>query len=130
MVLVAASLYAAFAIMLLMAVLMGLDQLWAIMTLLFLAFTCLGLVMPTTMVMAMEEHGPIAGSASALAGAIQMLTGGLMIVVASLLLDGTMRPMASLIAACSLGVLAMAGITLGRSRDPVEQLERASSSRP
>ena len=57
--------------------------------LLFCAFACLGLVVPTTMVLALEEHGPIAGMASALGGTLQMVTGAVVIVVASLFFDGT-----------------------------------------
>jgi DHA1 family bicyclomycin/chloramphenicol resistance-like MFS transporter len=39
------------------------DSLPLLMALLFCAFACLGLVTPSTMVLALEEHGPIAGMA-------------------------------------------------------------------
>ena len=35
----------------------------------------MGLVIPTTSVLALEKHGAIAGTASALLGTLQMLTG-------------------------------------------------------
>ncbi len=47
---------------------------------LFVAFAWLGLVIPSTMVLSLEDHGPIAGMASALGGTLQMITGAIMIV--------------------------------------------------
>jgi DHA1 family bicyclomycin/chloramphenicol resistance-like MFS transporter len=38
------------------------------MALLFMTFAFLGLVIPSTMVLALDEHGPIAGMASPWAG--------------------------------------------------------------
>jgi DHA1 family bicyclomycin/chloramphenicol resistance-like MFS transporter len=73
---------------------------------LFLANAGLGLVIPTTMVMALEEHGEIAGLASSLGGTLQMLTGGVMIVAAGPIFDGTVGPMVAVIAFC--GVVAFA----------------------
>ena len=91
----------------------GVDSLPVLMVLLFLAFACLGLVIPSTMVLALEEHGPIAGMASALGGTLQMVTGGVMIVVVSLVFDGTPLPMVAAIALCALGALAVSVATLG-----------------
>ena len=83
---------------------------------LFCSFAFLGLVIPTTMVLALDEHGPIAGMASALGGTLQMLTGAAMIVVVSAFFDGTALPMVSTIAACSLGAALLAHLTLSRRR--------------
>lgn len=76
---------------------------------LFLANACLGLVIPTAMVLALEDHGDIAGMASSLGGTLQMLAGGVMIVAVGPFFDGTPLPMLAAIALC--GVLAFA---LGR----------------
>jgi MFS transporter, DHA1 family, multidrug resistance protein len=81
---------------------------------LFLANACLGLVIPTTMVMALDDHGDIAGLASSLGGTMQMLAGGLMIAVAGPFFDGTVTPMLGAIAFC--GVLAFALSRLVASR--------------
>jgi MFS transporter, DHA1 family, multidrug resistance protein len=67
----------------------GVTGLTVLITLLFLAFAGLGLVIPATMVLALEDHGPIAGMASALAGTLQMLTGAAIIFVVSVFFDGT-----------------------------------------
>ena len=94
----------------------GVDSLPVLMLLLFFAFANLGLVIPTTAVLSLEDHGPIAGMASALGGTLQMVTGAGSIVVASLLYDGTPQPMVTVIALCSVGALILAWGTLGRER--------------
>lgn len=111
---VAALLYAVSATTLFMVTALGVDSLPVLMALLFVTFAWLGLVIPTTMVLALDDHGPIAGIASALGGTLQMVTGGLMIVVASVLYDGTALPMVTLIALCALGAFATAAATLAR----------------
>jgi DHA1 family bicyclomycin/chloramphenicol resistance-like MFS transporter len=68
------------------------------------------------MVLALEEHGPIAGMASALGGTLQFLTGSLMIVVSSVFFDGTSFPMVATIVACALGAFTLARLTLGGRR--------------
>jgi MFS transporter, DHA1 family, multidrug resistance protein len=107
---VAVCLYAFFALTLLAGVAAGLDSLAWLMALLFLVFACLGLVIPSTMVLALEEHGRIAGMAAALGGALQMIAAGVVVIVVSLVFDGTALPMVSVIAGCALCALAL---TLG-----------------
>ena len=77
---------------------------------LFLANACLGLIIPTTMVMALDDHGDVAGLASSLGGTLQMLAGGVMIAAAGPFFDGTVTPMLGAIAVC--GVLAF-GLSRG-----------------
>lgn len=105
-----------FAAVLLVVTLAGFDSLAVLMVLLFLAFAGHGLVIPTTMVLALEDHGPIAGIASSLGGTLQMVTGGLMIVLVSLFFDGTSLPMVLTIALCGVGVVAVSVATLRRKR--------------
>jgi DHA1 family bicyclomycin/chloramphenicol resistance-like MFS transporter len=81
---------------------------------LFVANACLGLIIPTAMVMALDDHGDIAGLASSLGGTLQMLAGGLMIAAAGPFFDGTATPMLGAIALC--GVLAFALSRLVASR--------------
>jgi DHA1 family bicyclomycin/chloramphenicol resistance-like MFS transporter len=84
---------------------------------LFLANACLGLVIPTTMVMALDEHGDIAGLASSLGGTLQMLAGGAMIALTAPFFDGTVVPMLAAIALC--GALSFALARLVLRRQPV-----------
>jgi DHA1 family bicyclomycin/chloramphenicol resistance-like MFS transporter len=107
-------LHALFALILLVLTAAGIDNLAVLIAMLFVAFAFLGLVIPSTMVLALEEHGPIAGMASALGGTLQMVAGGLMIVIVSLFFDGTALPMVTTIALCALGALALSAMTLRR----------------
>lgn len=54
---------------------------------------CLGLIVPTTMVMALDDQGDKAGLASSLGGTLQMLTGGLLVVVLGPWLGANPLPM-------------------------------------
>jgi DHA1 family bicyclomycin/chloramphenicol resistance-like MFS transporter len=112
----AVSLYAAFSVVLFALTVLGITSLPVLIVLLFAAFACLGLVIPATMVLALEEHGPIAGMASALGGTLQMLTGGLMIVIISYFFNGTPLPMVAAIALCAVAAFALSMVTL-RHRD-------------
>ena len=106
--------FAVFTVALFALALAGLVNLWICMAGLFLANACLGLIIPTAMVMALDEHGDIAGLASSLGGTLQMLAGGLMIVAVGPFFDGTAVPMLGAIALC--GVLVLALSRLVRSR--------------
>jgi len=110
----AVSLHAAFALILFALTALGVDSLAVLIALIFVAFAFLGLVIPATMVLALEEHGPIAGMASALGGTLQMVTGGLMIVIVSQFFDGTAFPMVTAIALCALGALALCVVSSRR----------------
>ncbi len=81
---------------------------------LFVANACLGLIIPTTMVMALDEHGDIAGLASSLGGTLQMLAGGVMIAVAGPFFDGSATPMLGAIAVCGGLVLALSRLVSSR----------------
>jgi len=111
-VMAAVSAYAAFAVLLLALTLLGFDSLYVLIPLLFISFAFLGLVIPSTMVLSLEDHGPIAGIASALGGTLQMVTGGIMIAVAGLFFDGTSLPMVATIAMTAVGALAVTLATL------------------
>ena len=108
--------FMALSLLLLALTALGFTSLVVLMSGLFLAFACLGLVLPSSMVMALEDHGRIAGVASALGGTLQMLTGAAMVGVASLFFDGTPLPMVGIIAICSVGAFILARMTL-RPRD-------------
>jgi DHA1 family bicyclomycin/chloramphenicol resistance-like MFS transporter len=56
-------------------------------------------------VLALDAHGEIAGTASALMGTLQFLVGAAVMAVVGLFVDGTARPMV-------IGIAASAAITL------------------
>jgi DHA1 family bicyclomycin/chloramphenicol resistance-like MFS transporter len=81
---------------------------------LFLANACLGLIIPTAMVLALDDHGDIAGLASSLGGTLQMLAGGAMLAAAAPFFDGTPTPMLGAIALCGAPVLALSRLVRAR----------------
>ncbi|MBF9235189.1 multidrug effflux MFS transporter [Microvirga alba] len=85
----------------------GVDNAYVLWGLLFVAFGSLGLVIPSTAVLALESHGPVAGTASALMGTLQLGTGATVIVLVSAFFDGTSRSMVLAIAACGLTAFAL-----------------------
>ncbi len=103
-----------FTLVLLVLTLAGFGTLPVIMVFLFCANACLGLVIPTTMVMALDDHGDIAGLASSLGGTLQMLAGGVMISAASPFFDGTATPMVATIALCAAAAFVLARVLFAR----------------
>ncbi len=112
----AVSLFMIFALILLAVTLLGVDRLSVLVGLLFVSFAWLGLVIPSTMVLSLENHGPIAGIASALGGTLQMITGAIMIAVVSQVFNGTPTPMVVTIALCAVAAFTVAVATL-RTRE-------------
>lgn len=96
--------------------LMGIERLDVMLVMLFIGFGFLGLVIPTTTVLALEEHGTIAGTASALMGTLQFVTGAAVMAVTGLFVDGTARPMVAGIAVCALLAWFISWLTLRTAR--------------
>ena len=105
--------YAAVMLLLLVFNLLGVDRLDVLIITMLVGFGFLGLVVPTTAVLALDEHGSIAGTASALMGTLQFVIGALVMAVVGVFADGTARPMVVGIAACALVALSLARVTLG-----------------
>jgi DHA1 family bicyclomycin/chloramphenicol resistance-like MFS transporter len=113
---VAAAAYAGAMLLLALLWLLGVQGLALLVVLLFIGYGFLGLVVPATAVLGMEAHGPIAGTASALMGTMQMVVGAAVIALAGRFVDGTALPMVVGIAACALAACALSEGTLRRAR--------------
>jgi DHA1 family bicyclomycin/chloramphenicol resistance-like MFS transporter len=98
----------------------GVDRLEVLAALLFIGYGFVGLVIPSTSVLAMEEHGSIAGTASALMGTLQFAIGAVAMGVAGAFFDGTPLPMVVGIAVCAIIAFGLTQVTLGRKREAVE----------
>lgn len=94
----------------------GIDSLVVLAVTLFVGYGFLGLVIPTTSVLAMEEHGEIAGTAAALMGTLHMVTGVVAMTLAGLFANGQPLPMMAAIAICSALALVLTVLTLKRER--------------
>jgi DHA1 family bicyclomycin/chloramphenicol resistance-like MFS transporter len=103
-------------VMVVMAVVMatGLNQLPVMAAFLFAGYGFLGLVIPTSAVLALEDHGEIAGTASSLMGTLHFVIAAVAMVVSSLFSDGTALPMAAGIAVCALFAFIVTQVALGR----------------
>lgn len=108
--------YSSVMVALLLLNIAGVDKLGVMMALLFVGYGFLGLVIPSSAVLALEDHGKIAGTAAALLGTMQFATGACVIGVVGRFLDGTARPMLAGIAACSVIALLLAQATLRQGR--------------
>ncbi len=108
--------YAIVMALLLLQNLLGVDRLDVLIVTMLIGFGFLGLVVPTTVVLALDAHGAIAGTASALMGTLQFVTGAIVMAVVGQFVDGSARPMILGIALCALTAFCFARVTLGRGK--------------
>ncbi len=95
---------------------LGGDRLAVLLALYFMASAAMGLVIPTTSVLALEEHGAIAGTASALLGTLQMLAGAIAMGIAGAFANGKPLPMVVGMASGALLGFVLTWLTLGGRR--------------
>lgn len=105
--------YAAVMVLLLVLNLAGVERLDVLLGLLFVGYGFLGMMMPVTGVLALDQHGAIAGTASALMGTLQFAVGALVMALVGLFVDGSARPMVAGIAGSALLAFALTRGTLG-----------------
>lgn len=106
--------YAAIMVLALGMQLAGLQGLALLLALLFAGYGFLGLVIPATMVLSMEAHGAIAGTASALGGTLHFAAGILVMALLSPFANGNPVPMLWGIAGSATLAFGLAMVTLRR----------------
>ena len=108
----------------------GGEALAVLLGLYFVASGFMGLVIPTTSVLALEAHGAIAGTASALLGTLQMLLGAVAMGVVGLFANGEPLPMVVGMAAGALVGVVLTWLTLSgkHTHDGVSPLRAETSS--
>ena len=95
----------------------GFDSLYLTMALLLLGYGCLGFLLPTSSVLALDSYSEAAGMAASLMATLQLAIGAVVIGVSGKLINGHGTAMTGGIALCSLASLAVALLTLrGSSR--------------
>ncbi len=125
LVLGAASLFALLTVALFALQLAGVGNMYVMIVMLFIGFGALGLVIPSTSVLALDDHGAIAGSAAALSGTLQLVVAALLVPVVAIFFDGSPTPMVGGIAFAALVALVLSVLTLGRRREPVAAAQPA-----
>jgi len=104
--------YAAVVIVLFALFAVGLGSLPLMIGLLVFSNLFMGLIIPSAMVMSLEEHGAIAGAAASLGGTLQMVTASVAMVIGGLMFDGTPLPMLGIIAVCGAIAAVLALVTV------------------
>ncbi|RYX92746.1 MAG: Bcr/CflA family efflux MFS transporter [Comamonadaceae bacterium] len=94
----------------------GVDSMWALIGLILVASGFLGLVVPIAAVLALDKHGAIAGTASALMGTLQFVTGAIVMAITGAFANGVALPMVAGMAACSVAALAITFGTLSQRK--------------
>ena len=90
----------------------------------------MALAIPTSSVLALDRHGPIAGTASALLGTLQMLFGAIGMAVVALFSDGQPLPMVIGMACGVFLALIQVALTLGFRPGPLpSQASEAGKAR-
>lgn len=92
----------------------GVQRLDVLAVLLFIGYGFLGLVIPVTSVLALDDHGEIAGTASALLGTLQMVMGAVVVALMGRFMDGSALAMASGIAVSAVVTWVLTYATLRR----------------
>jgi DHA1 family bicyclomycin/chloramphenicol resistance-like MFS transporter len=98
----------------------GFTQLPVLAAFLFVGYGFLGLVIPTSGVLALEDHGEIAGTASSLMGTLQFVASAIIIAISSIFADGTAVPMAFGIGLVAAVTFILTQLTIGRRRVAAE----------
>ena len=111
-------------VLLLAHYLFGGDRMAVLLALYFIASGFMGLVIPTTAVLALDNHGPIAGTASALMGTLQMLIGTVAMAVAGLYATGDPLPMVVGMTIGALIGVTLTWLTLRRRAAPLAAARR------
>jgi DHA1 family bicyclomycin/chloramphenicol resistance-like MFS transporter len=117
----AATGYAAAMVTLLALFAAGVDRLEVLAALLFIGYGFLGVLGPTSAVLAMDEHGEIAGAASALMGTLQFACGSLLMTVVGAFANGSALPMVAGIALCAALASVLAHSSLRATPEPAGQ---------
>jgi MFS transporter, DHA1 family, multidrug resistance protein len=95
--------------------LLGVDSLFVMIVFLFIGYGCLGLVIPSSAVLSLEDHGEIAGTASALMGSLQMVIGAAIMAFVGIFANETPCPMLLGIAGCAVAAFIVAQVALRKS---------------
>ncbi|HVY20844.1 MAG TPA: multidrug effflux MFS transporter [Bauldia sp.] len=108
----------------------GVDNMYVMAALLWVGFAAMGLVIPSTAALSLENYGRTAGTAAALMGTLQLVVGAVVVGLVGTFSNGGVLPMAMAILACALVAFFLGLATLrGAAPRPVE-LETEAEGHP
>jgi DHA1 family bicyclomycin/chloramphenicol resistance-like MFS transporter len=100
--------------LLLALTLAGVDNVFVLAGLMFISFGAMGLVIPSTAALALENYGSTAGAASALMGTLQLVVGVVVVGVVSAFSTGKPLPVVLAMVVCALIAFLIGRATLSR----------------
>jgi DHA1 family bicyclomycin/chloramphenicol resistance-like MFS transporter len=95
-----------------MLTILGVDSVFVLAGCLFVGFGAMGLVIPSTAVLALERYGATAGTASALMGTLQLVVGAGVIGIVGAFSNGRPLPMVLGMAGCAVVAFVLGRVTL------------------
>ncbi|MEJ0013373.1 MAG: multidrug effflux MFS transporter [Bauldia sp.] len=98
----------------------GVDNLYVLASLLWIGFAAMGLVIPSTAALSLENYGRTAGTAAALMGTLQLVAGAVVVGLVGAFSNGAVLPMVTAIVACALVAFILGMITLRKGAPEVE----------
>jgi DHA1 family bicyclomycin/chloramphenicol resistance-like MFS transporter len=98
--------------------LLDVRSLWFLLPAVFIVFASAGIVSPVGTVLALHDHAPSAGTASALIGTVSYASGAVAAFAVTMLADGTERPMLLVMALCLCGANIGAQLALSPASRP------------
>jgi DHA1 family bicyclomycin/chloramphenicol resistance-like MFS transporter len=107
----------------------GVDNLYVLIGLLWLGFAAMGLVIPSTATMSLENYGRTAGTAAALMGTLQLVVGAISVGVVGAISSGGVLPMVTTIVACAIVAFLLGTVTL-RGREVLVHAEVETDAQP
>jgi DHA1 family bicyclomycin/chloramphenicol resistance-like MFS transporter len=105
---------------LLVITLAGIDNPFVLIGMLFISFAAMGLVIPSTAALSLENYGRTAGTAAALMGTLQLVTGAVVVGVVGVFSNGDVLPMVLAIVFCAATAFLIGRVTLSGA-EPVAQ---------
>ncbi|AKI98509.1 DHA1 family bicyclomycin/chloramphenicol resistance-like MFS transporter [Archangium gephyra] len=105
----------------------GLGRVYTLAPALFLFIASIGFVTPNAAALALEEHGPRAGVASAVLGSLQFAVSAAASAAVGLFNDGGMLPMAAVMAVCAGGACLMALGVPAKKQDEAQDAAAAAA---
>ncbi len=106
----------------------GLGSVFTLVPVLFLFLSSMGFVNPNAAALALEEHGNRAGVASAVLGSLQFAVSATASACVGLFNDGSLLPMAAVMATCA-GLSCVAALSVpARKQEEAEQAPNAAST--
>jgi DHA1 family bicyclomycin/chloramphenicol resistance-like MFS transporter len=112
--------YLAMMLLLLTLMLSGVDNVFVLAGFLFISFGAMGLVIPSTAALALDDYGATAGTASALMGTLQLVVAALVIAAVGAFSSNDPLPMVVAMVACAAIAFTLGRLTLVRRGQQTE----------